>query len=187
MIDEVPGAAAQYSEPTFSPHPVSFTGRSNVQEGCRFEYRTWHRQKRDSGLRDSFLHLPQHHSPVPMFPFSPRLVLIATLAVMVGVACPLPQPVSSTNQSASEASSLQSTPTLQSSPATHARLGMLPDVGGISLDLLLLGLIGAGYAMARLHREDPAYVPGKSDERSIQPQNAATESRRSSPVPSNSC
>ena len=122
-----------------------------------------------------------------MLPFSSRLVFIATLAVIVGVVCTSPvAPAFSSNPSSSESSILQSSPHKATARVSQAQLGILPDVRGLSLDLVLLGLLGAGYAIARLQKSDRATTPHRTNDRSDGPPNVRPEHSHPSPLASGS-
>lgn len=58
-------------------------------------------------------------------------------------------------------------PAVQAAMVTTARIGVLPDIYGVSADLLLLALLGLGYGAVHLGKTDPKTTedaPDKLDE-----------------------
>jgi hypothetical protein len=96
-----------------------------------------------------------------MLPFlsRPAVTTVLTLTFVAVLAGPSP----SSSPSVRQPLHLHASETSNLSPVARAQIGLLPDVHGVSLDLLLIGLVGAGYGMARLHRLHASSPPPGRD------------------------
>jgi hypothetical protein len=116
---------------------------------------------------------------LPILPSFRTRVLVAGLGLLCGLVVAPAQPLKKQEVLPSLRSSVTVSP-------MAADIGLLPTINGISLDLLLLGLLGMGYGTVRLrnsdrqhdHPENVGGTPGSLD---------ATRSQSGSPSSPSHC
>jgi hypothetical protein len=78
-----------------------------------------------------------------------RVALLVALPLVIGTTALKPEATHASEATPATAASSSETATI--AEPVPARIELLPDLGGVSLDLVLLGLLGLGYGAYQLH------------------------------------
>jgi len=78
-----------------------------------------------------------------------RVALLVALPLVIGIMALQPEAAHALEATPAATASQSETATI--AEPVPARIELLPDLGGVSLDLILLGLLGLGYGAYQLH------------------------------------
>jgi len=117
-------------------------------------------------IRNSFF----HRAPFDMSKFSTSSLLVWTgLAIVVAGAIFLPREANRIEERAISNTEMEHRPSAPeasdaNTPVLKAGIGLLPNVGGVALDLIVLAVFGIGYGIWRLRQSKTSPPAGTAQE-----------------------